>query len=243
MTGRRAVVTGAGQGNGAAIARGLAAAGATVLVTDRDGAAAAATAAAIRAAGHAAEGMALDVTDEAACRAAAERAGELAVLVNNAGVLLRGPSDGIDTLAAFRTTFEVNVLGMAAMSLACLPGLRAARGCVVNLASIQSFVTRSDAAAYSASKGAVAQLTRALAAEWAPFGIRVNAIAPGIIATAMNQALRANPAQLSRFLEHVPMNRVGQPEELVGPVLFLCSEAASYVTGTVLPVDGGYLCV
>ena len=242
LQGQRALVTGAGQGNGAAIARGLAAAGAWVMVTDKDGEAAARTARAIVAAGGGAEAMALDVTDQGACAAAAEAA-RPSILVNNAGILLRGPSDGMDALARFRATFEVNVHGMAAMSLACLASLRAARGAVVNVASIQSFAAPPNSAAYSASKGAVAQLTKALAAEWAPHGVRVNAIAPGIIATEMSAATRADPARLDRFLTHVPMARVGEPEELVGPVVFLASAAASYVTGVVMPVDGGFLCV
>jgi NAD(P)-dependent dehydrogenase (short-subunit alcohol dehydrogenase family) len=243
LRGRTALVTGAGQGNGAAIARGLAAAGASVLATDKDAAAAERTAAAIRANGGDARSCGLDVTDLAACAAAAALAGPVSILVNNAGILLRGPLDAADALARLRSTFDVNVHGMAAMALACLPALRASRGCVVNVASIQSFVAPPNAAAYSASKGAVAQLTRAMAAEWAPDGIRVNAIAPGIIATPMSAATRAEPARLARFLDHVPMGRVGEADELAGPVVFLCSAAASYITGAVLPVDGGFLCV
>ena len=242
LAGQRALVTGAGQGNGAAIAIGLAAAGAYVLATDKDGEAAARTAAAIAGQGGQSDHCTLDVTDPASCAAAAGR-GAVAILVNNAGVLLRGPLDAADGFSRWRDTFEVNVHGMAAMALACLPSLRAARGAIVNVASIQSFIAPPNAAAYSASKGAVAQLTKALAAEWAPYGIRVNAIAPGIIATAMSAATRDDPARLERFLGHVPMQRVGQPEELVGPVVFLASPAASYVTGAVLPVDGGFLCV
>ena len=247
LAGRTALVTGAGQGNGAAIAHGLAAAGAFVWVTDKDEAAAARSAASIRNAGGQAGACALDVADPAACAAAADLAGPdsipVSILVNNAGILLRGPLDAAGALDRFRATFEVNVLGMAGMALACLPSLRATRGCIVNVASIQSFVAPPNAAAYSASKGAVAQLTRAMAAEWAPDGIRVNAIAPGIIATAMSAATRADPARLASFLGHVPMGRVGEADELAGPVVFLCSPAASYITGAVLPVDGGFLCV
>ena len=243
LANQTALVTGAGQGNGAAIAHGLAAAGAHVWVTDRDSNAAEVTARAIRQAGHAADHAVLDVTDEHDCRAVAGRAGAVSILVNNAGILLRGPLDAPDGLDRFRATFDVNVMGMAAMALACRPALKATRGCIVNVASIQSFVAPPNAAAYSASKGAVAQLTKALAAEWAADGIRVNAVAPGIIATAMSQATREDPARLARFLAHVPLARVGEPSELAGPVVFLCSPAASYITGAVLPVDGGFLCV
>ena len=243
LQGKIALVTGAGQGNGAAIALGLAAQGAHVWATDRDGALAHQTAAAIRAAGFNADACALDVTDPAACTAVAARAGQVAILINNAGIILRGPLDLPDTLDRFRKIFDVNVHGMMAMALACLPALRATRGCIVNLGSIVSFVAPPGAGAYAASKGAVAQLTKAMATEWAKDGIRVNALAPGVIETPMTAATREDPARSASFLNHVPMGRFGQPEELVGPVLFLVGPGASYVTGAVLPVDGGFLCM
>jgi NAD(P)-dependent dehydrogenase (short-subunit alcohol dehydrogenase family) len=112
---------------------------------------------------------------------------------------------------------------------------------VVNLGSIASFVGYRNSASYAASKGGVIQLTKALACDLAPDGVRVNGIAPGVIATPMTEGTRANPEAMARFMGHTPLARVGQPEELVGPVLFLASHLSSYVTGVMLPVDGGYL--
>lgn len=136
---------------------------------------------------------------------------------------------------------EVNVQGPFNVTMAFIEQLKHTKGCIVNVASTNSFVAPAGNGAYPVSKGALAQFTRALATELAADGVRVNALAPGIIATAMTEVTRADPARLASFLTHVPMRRVGEPEELAGPVVFLCSDAASYITGAILPVDGGYL--
>lgn len=247
LNGRLALVTGSGHGNGAALAAGLAHANARVVVADIDEAAAAATAAEIRRAGGQAWSYPIDVSDPAACAALAERVGAdvgmLDILVNNAGILLRGPFDAPEAAAQWHKTLAVNVNGPFNMTQAFLPSLKASRGVIVNVASIQSFVGAPASAAYATSKGAVAQFTRTLSLELAAFGIRVNAVAPGMFETAMSAASRTDPGRLEPFLRHVPLGRTAQPEELVGPVLFLASDAASYVTGVVLPVDGGYLVV
>jgi NAD(P)-dependent dehydrogenase (short-subunit alcohol dehydrogenase family) len=239
------LVTGAGRGNGAAIARGFGSAGATAITTDIDGANALATAQAIKSAGGKAHGFALDITDAAQCAALAEKVrelcGSLDILVNNAGVLMRAAHDAPDAASAWRRTMDVNVQGTYNVTSAFLPQIKAKRGVIVNVASIHSFVAPGVSAAYSASKGAIAQFTKALAAELAMHGVRVNAIAPGMIRTPMTEATMADPAKRDAFLRHVPMARAGEADELIGPVLFLASNAASYITGAVLPVDGGYL--
>jgi NAD(P)-dependent dehydrogenase (short-subunit alcohol dehydrogenase family) len=245
LDGKIALVTGAGRGNGAAIALGFAAAGARVVATDIDGETAAATARRIGTAGGTAWSFALDVADAAACDRLAARVaaeiGAVAILVNNAGILVRGGLAEPGARAAWRRTLDVNVDGTFNATMAFLPALKATRGSIINLGSINSFVAPPNSAAYATSKGAIAQFTRALANELAPDGIRVNALAPGIIATEMSAATRNDPERLARFMLHVPMRRVGEPQELVGPAIFLASPAASYVTGVVLPVDGGYL--
>ena len=245
LQGRLALVTGAGHGNGAAIARGLAAAGADVIVTDIDKEAARAIADSIVADGGRARGFILDVTDEEGCRKLAQDlsllVGPIRILVNNAGIFLRGNLLADDGRDRWDQTMAVNVQGPFNVTMAFLEQLKLTRGTIVNIASINSYVAQAGSGAYPVSKGALAQFTRALAAELAPDGVRVNALAPGIIATAMTEPTRADPKRLEAFLAHVPMKRVGEPEELAGPVVFLCSDAASYITGTILPVDGGYL--
>ena len=240
-----AVVTGAGQGNGAAIARGLAEAGATVALCDVNAAAVESIAADIRERGGVAQAWALDVTDgEAAARFAAAVESELgaaAILVNNAGIIRRTGLDDPTFEDDWTSVLRVNVDGVKTMVRAFLNQLRATRGRIVNLGSIMSVSAGRNISAYAASKGAVLQLTKALANDLAADGIRVNAVAPGVIATPMTVATRDNPEAIGRFMAHTPMGRVGQPEELVGPVLFLASDMSSYVTGALLPVDGGYL--
>jgi len=240
-----ALVTGAARGNGQAIALGMARCGARVVVTDVDESGAAATAKRISDSGGEACNYPLDVADRDACNALADRVaaevGAVSILVNNAGILLRGSFGDADAPKRWAKTMAVNVNGPFNVTQAFLPALKQTRGAVVNVASIQSFVGAPTSAEYATSKGAVAQLTRTLALELAVHGIRVNAVAPGIIETAMSAYTRSDPSRTEMFLRHVPLGRTAQPSELVGPVVFLASDAASYVTGAVLPVDGGYL--
>lgn len=247
LQGDIAVVTGAAQGNGRAIALGLAREGAAVALGDVNTAGAAAVADEIKRAGGKAFAAGLDVTSAEQCAAfamaAATALGPCAILVNNAGIIRRVAIDDPDYDRHWEQTLTVNATGMKNMIRALLPQLRKTKGRVVNLGSINSFATGSRSSTYTASKGAVLQLTRALAAELAPEGIRVNGIAPGVIETPMTEGTRADPAAIGRFMAHTPMGRVGQPEELVGPVLFLASAMSSYVTGAMLPVDGGFLTV
>jgi len=247
LLGQLALVTGAGNGNGRAIARGLAAHGADVVVTDVDEAAAVETAREIKANGDRAWHYRLDVTDVDACRKLADivhdDAGHISILVNNAGIIIR---EGIDSERAaenWRRVLDVNLNGVFNVTYAFLPALRARRGSVINLGSIASFVGVADTLGYSPSKGGVKLLTQALARELAKDGVRVNALAPGVIETAMTEGTRNDPVRLAGFLGRTPLGRVGQPGELVGPVVFLASDMASYVNGATLPVDGGFLAV
>jgi NAD(P)-dependent dehydrogenase (short-subunit alcohol dehydrogenase family) len=240
-----ALVTGAGQGNGQAIAMGLAAAGAKAIVTDLDAATAERTAAAINKTGGSAISFAVDVSDRQACHDLAKEIGAsegaISILVNNAGILQRFPFEHENGDHAWDRTFAVNVNGTYNMISAFLAALKTTRGCIINLGSIQSFVANPSSSAYTASKGAILLLTKALAVELAPAGVRVNAIAPGFMETPMTEATRSSPERMQALLAHTPMRRAGKPAELVGAVVFLASPAASYVTGIMLPVDGGYL--
>ena len=183
----------------------------------------------------------LDVTNDASAAAVLKDFSSLDVLVNCAGIILReGKEFEID---GFRTTIEVNLNGTMRMCLAAKPLLAKAKGSIVNTASMLSFFGSAYAPGYAASKGAVAQLTKSLAAAWAADGIRVNAIAPGWIATELTQPLQEDAARTAAIMARTPLNRWGTPDDLGGVVAFLASDAARFVTGTVLPVDGGYLTV
>lgn len=246
LDGKTALVTGAAQGNGLALARGLAQAGAVVVLTDVQAGKVAAAAEALRGEGLAATGHALDVTSLEACQALAanleEQAIDVSVLVNNAGILSRtglGASDGPEI---WRRVLDVNLNGAYNATYAFLPALKRTRGSIINICSITSFIGHLNGS-YAASKGGLKILTQSQALEFAPFGIRANAIAPGIIETEINKDLRQDPEALMLRMSRVPMQRLGQPEELVGPAVFLASDMAAYVTGVILPVDGGFLAV
>ncbi|MGY3691320.1 NAD(P)-dependent dehydrogenase (short-subunit alcohol dehydrogenase family) [Bradyrhizobium sp. USDA 3240] len=247
LAGKRALVTGAAHGNGRAIALGLAAHGAEIVVADIDRAGAEQTAADIRQRGRAAWPFELDVTDAEACAALAQRVarevGPIAILVNNAGIIIRESISSPRAHDNWRRVLDVNLTGTFNVTHAFLPALRETHGAIINLGSIASFLGVADTLGYAPSKGGVKLLTQALARELAGDGIRVNAIAPGVIETAMTEATRNDPARLAGFLGRTPLGRVGHPEELVGPVVFLASELASYVNGVTLPVDGGFLAV
>src|SRR3954451_3899478 len=245
LKGKIALVTGGGQGNGRAIAIGMARNGARVVVTDIRTETAEDTAQQIRSDGGEAAGYQLDVTDAAACAALAARVerdiGAIAIVVNNAGIIIRETIDSTKAHENWRRVFDINVNGIFNVVHAWLPALRKTRGAIINVASIASFVGVGDTLGYSPSKGAVKLFTQALARDLASDGIRVNAIAPGVIDTPMTESTREDPARLASFMTRTPLGRVGQPEELIGPVIFLASSMASYVNGAILPVDGGYL--
>jgi meso-butanediol dehydrogenase / (S,S)-butanediol dehydrogenase / diacetyl reductase len=247
LQGRLALVTGAAGGIGRAIAAAYARSGARVIATDLDAAACAATLDDIASAGAQGWARPLDVTDADAAAALAEEVGReigtLDILVNNAGLLIR---EGIDSPRArqnLRRVVDVNLFGTFHAIHAFLPALRASRGCIVNIASGAAFIAQAGCLGYSASKGGVKMLTQAMAADLAADGIRVNAIAPGVIDTPMTEATRQDPQRLQRFLARIPAARVGQPEEVAWPAVFLACGMASYVTGVTLPVDGGVLAV
>ncbi len=241
---RLAVVTGAGQGVGACIAKGLAAEGARVVLADLNLENAERTAAEIRADGGEAWAYALDVTDAEACTALAEKVtehGDVSLLVNNAGVCPRNTIDSPDVRESWALGMDVNLEGTLNMILPFVPALRKTKGGIVNMASIASFVSTSTSISYSTSKAAVKMLTQNLAAELGKDGVRVNAVAPGTLVTPMTEATRNNAERRDRFLSRIPMGRFGEPSEIVGPIVFLASDMASYVTGSTIVVDGGYL--
>ncbi len=242
-----AVVTGGAQGNGERLALGLARHGAAVAVVDTNLTGAEAVARAIRTDGGRAAAYRADVTDEKLCETAANALaadlGDVSILVNNAGILRRIVTGAEGFPEAVEAHLRVNVLGTVNMVQTLLPQLRKTAGRIVNVGSIASFLATPGGGGYGASKGAILQLTKVLALELAPEGIRVNAIAPGVMVTPMTQDVRSDPEKAAKFLAHTPLGRFGDPEELVGPVVFLASSLSSYVTGVTLPVDGGYITV
>ena len=244
LEGQTILVTGAGQGNGRAMALGLAAAGARIIAADLNADTARETA---ETCGSGSGSVTLDISDRAQVLEAARQIeatyGPINGLVNNAGILLRGRVEEDPDLGKWLKTLEVNVSGCYSVTMAFLDQLKSTKGNVINIGSIQSFVATPNSAAYTASKGAVLQMTKALAVELARYDIRVNGIAPGVMRTPMTVETLANDKARTALMNHIPMRRVGEAEELAGPAVFLASRLASYVTGVMLPVDGGYLAV
>src|ERR1700692_3337176 len=235
-----AVVTGAASGIGRAIAAGYAREGAQVALLDMNGNAAEEAAQEIRDAGGQAESFVLDVTKRADCVAVAkkiaEQVGEVSILVNNAGIARRngmlGAAEAV--ISDWEDIIAINLTGVFNVTHAFLAPLRANKGRISNIGSIQSFVhvRTPSSPAYTASKHGVLGFTKALAAELGQDGVRVNALGPGFIETPLNAATRTNNPELAKtFVAHPPLGRAGQPEDIVGPAIFLASDLSAYVTG------------
>jgi NAD(P)-dependent dehydrogenase (short-subunit alcohol dehydrogenase family) len=249
LEGQLAAITGAGSGIGRAIAVGYASQGARVIVLDVDPEGGAETVTLVEQAGGTAWFRRLDVTDRAACQDAAaviaREIGQVTTLVNNAGINRRTAfvGDPASVTKDWDDIIGINVMGVFNVTHAFVEQIKETRGRIVNIGSIQSFVhvRTPNSAAYTTSKHGILGFTKALAAELGRFGVRVNAIGPGLIETPLNAQVRANNPELVRiFLDHTPLGRAGQPEDIVGPAVFLASDLAAYVTGGIVMADGGY---
>ncbi|MEZ5900761.1 MAG: glucose 1-dehydrogenase [Hyphomicrobiaceae bacterium] len=243
LAGKIAVVTGAGIGIGAAIAERFAREGAFVYVTDINGETAAETVARIRSAGGKAESMVVDVSKGQDVNALVRRIdteqGRADVLVNNAGILVRGEVRNL-TDAEWTTLREVNIDGVLRLSRDALAVLRKSpAGSIINISSIMANRGLRPLAAYTATKGAVTALTKGLAVEYAPFKVRVNAISPGYIETAITDRMLRLPQARNFLINKTPMGRLGNPEDLTGAAVFFASDDSLYCTGSDLLVDGG----
>jgi NAD(P)-dependent dehydrogenase (short-subunit alcohol dehydrogenase family) len=242
---RVAVVLGGTSGIGQAIARGLARAGATTIASSRDGERVEAQAAEIESLGSKTLRLPSDVQDRASlqnlCDEAVLAFGQVDILVVTSGLLKKMPSEDVPDDDWTRIV-DVNLNGtFRANQVFGRQMIKQQRGSIINIGSMTSFVSFSEVAAYAASKGGVLMLTRTLACEWARHNVRVNGIAPGVFRTPLNTKVLDIPERFAAIAGRTPMARVGNVEELVGAAIFLASDASSFVTGEMLPVDGGFL--
>jgi NAD(P)-dependent dehydrogenase (short-subunit alcohol dehydrogenase family) len=236
MTNKQILISGGTSGIGQAIARAFAAQGDQVVATG-------VSAAEVQTAGQESSDAGirhevLDVRSDEQIAHLLARLPRLDVLVNCAGIIRRGGAE--HDPAVFAEVLEVNLTGTLRLCTAARPLLKESRGCVLNTASMLSFFGSGIAPAYSASKGGVAQLTKSLAIAWAADGIRVNALAPGWIETPLTEPLTSDPVRRQAIIDRTPLSRWGRPDDVTGAALFLCSPAAAFITGVILPVDGGY---
>ena len=243
LNGRRALITGSGKGIGLELARGLGAAGATVVINDRNREKAQAVAAQLRDEGISAETAVFDVTDRAQLFAAINtfeaNIGPIEILVNNAGIQRRAPLEDYDA-NDWHALMRVNLDGVFHVSQAVARHMIArGRGKIINICSVQSELARPSIAPYAASKGAVKMLTKGMCAEWACHGIQANGLAPGYFATEMNRALVDDQAFSQWLCKRTPAGRWGKVEELCGAAVFLASPASDFINGQTIFVDGG----
>jgi len=249
LTGRTAFVTGGGQGIGLACVEALAEAGAKTIIADRDAAVAAQGRAALQAKGHDPEVVVMDVTDSARVARAADevvaRHGRIDILVNNAGIARsQTPAETVAD-EHWLNVLDVNLNGTFWCCRAFGRHMLAAKsGAIVNIGSMSGFIVNKpqEQSYYNASKAAVHHLTKSLAAEWGARGVRVNAVAPTYIATPLNAFVKSDPRMYDAWIGGTPMARLGEVDEIASVVLFLASDAASLMTGSIVLVDGGYTC-
>jgi len=246
FNGKVAFVTGGSAGMGAATARAFAEAGAAVAIVDLDGGAAERFAAELNAAGHRALAIACDVSDEAVVQKAVARTveafGRLDMAFNNAGIMLPPVDSADETAEAFDRIVAVNLRGVwASMKHELVQMRKQGSGAIVNCSSLGGLVGGNGRATYHATKHGVIGQSKSVALQYAPLGVRVNAVCPGTIETPMVARMTAGgELDPETAISSIPLGRLGMPEEVAAAVLWLCSDAASYVTGVALPVDGGY---
>ena len=239
LSGKRALITGSSQGIGFALAKGLASAGAEVVLNGRDAGKLATAAVAIPGS----RMLIFDATDHQDVRAAVDEfeadIGPVDIVVNNAGMQHRAPLEDFPP-EAFEKLLQTNIASVFHVGQACARHMIARKaGKIINIASVQSALARPSIAPYTATKGAVANLTKGMATDWAKHGLNCNAIAPGYFDTPLNAALVADPAFTQWLEKRTPAGRWGRVEELVGAAIFLASDASSFVNGQVIYVDGG----
>ena len=243
ITGKRALITGSSQGIGFALARGLAAAGASIVLNGRDTTKLEAAAETLRGEGVTVDVLAFDATDHEGVRKAVDgfeaATGAIDILVNNAGMQHRTALEDFPA-DAFERLLQTNVASVFHVGQACARHMiKRGAGKIVNIASVQTALARPGIAPYTATKGAVANLTKGMATDWARYGLQCNALAPGYFDTPLNAALVADPEFSAWLANRTPAQRWGNVEELVGACIFLTSAASSFVNGTTVYVDGG----
>lgn len=241
LSGKTALITGSSRGLGLAMAKGLAEAGAGIVLNGRDGRRLQPAASALRGEGHDVTLSAFDVTDEDAVEAALAEIGPVDILVNNAGSTVRGPLESIDP-RDFESVHRVHVLGAFLTGKRVLAGMmERGGGKIINICSLTSEVGRPGVGAYMAAKGGLRNLTRAMALDWARYNIQVNGIGPGYFKTELTKPLADDPDFDAWLRRRTPAGRWGEPEDLVGAVVFLASPASNFINGQIVYVDGGVL--